>query len=96
MGKGFDTFMENPYYRELYENAPSQELKRYYELTWDRSPFVMGADYEGKKEAEYAVCKGHSWTLDYGGDTSTGGDNILFLCIDDELVLRLLYGRSVH
>ena len=52
MGKGFDTFMENPYYRELYENAPSQELKRYYELTWDRSPFVMGADYEGKKEAE--------------------------------------------
>ena len=52
MGKGFDTFMQNPYYKEQYDNAPSKEVKRYYELTWDRSPFVMGADYDGKKEAE--------------------------------------------
>ena len=50
MGKGFDTFMQNPYYKEQYNNAPSEELKRYFRLTWDRSPFVMGSDYDSTKE----------------------------------------------
>lgn len=52
MGKGFDTFMQNPYYKEQYDNAPSEALKRYFELTWDRSKWVMGEDYDGEKEAE--------------------------------------------
>lgn len=38
---------------------------------------------EGKKKYESAVCKGHSWTLNYGGATSTGGDNLYFICFDD-------------
>ncbi|HAV90551.1 MAG TPA: hypothetical protein DCW44_04680 [Eubacterium sp.] len=32
---------------------------------------------------------GRSWTLDYGGDNSTGGDNIFFLCIDGEKKVKL-------
>ena len=52
MGKGFDTFMQNPYYKEQYDNATSEALKRYFELTWDRSKWVMGEDYDGEKEAE--------------------------------------------
>ena len=45
MGKGFDTFMENPFWREIYESAPSEELKEYYILRFDLSPFVMGEKY---------------------------------------------------
>lgn len=52
MGKGFDVFMKNPYYREKYENAPTKKLKRYLELTWDSNPFVMGEDYDSSKEDE--------------------------------------------
>lgn len=42
MGKGFDTFMENPYWREVYEGAPSEELKEYYRIRFDASGFVSG------------------------------------------------------
>ena len=52
MGKGFDLFMQNPYYREQYENAPSKELKRYLELEWDSSLFVVGEGYDTSKEDE--------------------------------------------
>ena len=38
---------------------------------------------DGVKKAEPTVCVGHSWTIDYGGDTSTGGDNIFCLVVDD-------------
>lgn len=47
------------------------------------NPFLVKTYKEGVKKAEYQTCKGHSWTIDYGGDTSTGGDNIYFLCVDD-------------
>ncbi|MBR4760246.1 MAG: leucine-rich repeat protein [Lachnospiraceae bacterium] len=47
------------------------------------NPYLIKTYKEGKKQDESAVCKGHSWTIDYGGDTSTGGDNIFFLCFDD-------------
>ena len=50
MGRGFDTFMENPYYREQYENAPTDSLKQYFRLTWDKNPFVVGTDYDSSKE----------------------------------------------
>ena len=49
MGKGFDTFMKNPYWREVYESAPSERLKEYYRLRFDLSPFVMGEDYHDPK-----------------------------------------------
>ena len=45
MGKGFDEFMKNPYYREQYENAPTERLKRSFELSWDR-------DYLTREERE--------------------------------------------
>ena len=45
MGKGFDTFMENPYWRKIYDEAPSEYLKEYYRIMFDTSPFVMGDDY---------------------------------------------------
>ena len=40
MGKGFDTFMKNPYWREIYENAPSDNLKKHYKLMFDHNSFV--------------------------------------------------------
>ena len=51
MGKGFDTFMENTYWRTIYEEAPTERLKEYYRLRFDISPFVMGEYYrDGKTE----------------------------------------------
>ncbi|MCR4793170.1 MAG: hypothetical protein K5871_10485 [Lachnospiraceae bacterium] len=49
--------------------------------------FLVKTYNEGVKRDEYAVCQGHSWTIDYGGDTSTGGDNLYFLCFDDAVTL---------
>lgn len=46
MGKGFDTFMQNPYYREQYEGAPTESLKKYFKQSWDRNPFIVGEDYD--------------------------------------------------
>ncbi|MBR6403742.1 MAG: leucine-rich repeat protein [Eubacterium sp.] len=57
-------------------------------LNIGNNPFLIKTYKEGVKKNEYAVCKGHSWTIDYGGDTSTGGDNILFLCFDDKVTLK--------
>ena len=51
------------------------------------SPALVKVYNEGTKRAEYAVCRGHSWTIDYGGEVSTGGDNILFLCVDDAVTV---------
>lgn len=42
MGKGFDLFMRNPYYRQMYENAPTERLKQCLKREWDESPFVTG------------------------------------------------------
>ena len=52
-------------------------------LDISKNPLLVKTYKEGKKKYESAVCKGHSWTLNYGGDTSTGGDNIYFICFDD-------------
>lgn len=74
MGKGFDTFMKNPYYREQYENAPSEEIKRYYQLTWDRSPFVVGSDYNSEKEdAELRKMKLTKSDVEYLAKFAVGG-----------------------
>ena len=54
MGKGFDTFMENPYWRQIYEEAPSERLKEYYRLRYDLSRFVNGDEYRNE-EAEEAL-----------------------------------------
>ncbi len=54
------------------------------------NPLLIQTYQTGVKKSEAAVCQGHSWTLDYGGDTSTGGDNIYFLCFDDMVTLAAL------
>ncbi|MBO4749637.1 MAG: hypothetical protein J5546_04920 [Lachnospiraceae bacterium] len=51
--------------------------------------FLIKTYQDGAKKAEYDVCQGHSWTIDYGGDTSTGGDNIYFLCVDDKVKITM-------
>ena len=58
------------------------------------NPFLIQTYLEGEKKAEYAVCKGHSWTIDYGGDTSTGYDTMYFLCFDDAVELK--YDQKVQ
>lgn len=52
MGKGFDTFMDNPYWKEIYENAPSDNLKKYFQIRFDHSGFVKDADGHGESEEE--------------------------------------------
>ncbi|MBP8969648.1 MAG: leucine-rich repeat domain-containing protein [Lachnospiraceae bacterium] len=54
------------------------------------NPLLIQTYQTGVKKSEAAVCQGHSWTLDYGGDTSTGGDNIYFLCFDDIVTIAAL------
>ena len=49
------------------------------------NPSLVKTYETGKKKDESGVGRAHSWTLDYGGDTSTGGDNIYFLCVDDKV-----------
>lgn len=38
---------------------------------------------DGVKKAEYAVCKGHSWSINYGGWTELGVELLYFFCVDD-------------
>ncbi|MBQ8966553.1 MAG: hypothetical protein IJ063_08275 [Ruminococcus sp.] len=51
-------------------------------------PYLVKTYNEGVKQAEYDVCQGHSWTIDYGGDDSTGGDSIFFFCVDDAVTVN--------
>ena len=51
MGKGFDIFMENPYWRKIYEEAPGEDLKEYYRIMFDTSPFVVNSRFRDE-EAE--------------------------------------------
>lgn len=46
MGKGFDQFMENPYWRGVYEGAPSEDLREYYRIVFDIRSFVPCAPSE--------------------------------------------------
>jgi hypothetical protein len=56
MGKGFETFVANPYWRGVYESAPTEELKEYYRIRFDLSSFVMGENYHDP-EAEQRLEK---------------------------------------
>ena len=49
--------------------------------------FLIKTYTDGVKKDESAVCNGHSWTIDYGGDSSTGDDDLYFLCFDDTVTL---------
>ena len=56
------------------------------DIGWN--PFLIQTYEEGEKKAEYKVCDGHSWTIFYGGEDSTQGDNKFFLCFDDAVTLK--------
>ncbi|MBE5923654.1 MAG: hypothetical protein E7271_04195 [Lachnospiraceae bacterium] len=60
---------------------------RFTSLDIGYNPFLVKTYKEGVKKSEAAVCKGHSWTIEFGGETSTGEDNIYFLCFDDAVKL---------
>ncbi|MBO4864614.1 MAG: leucine-rich repeat protein [Eubacterium sp.] len=45
------------------------------------NPCLVKTYKEGKKKNESAVCKGHSWTINYGGEL------LYFLCFDDAVKL---------
>ena len=49
MGKGFDVFMENEYWRQIYNEAPSDNLRKYYQIMFDISPYVMGDEYKDEQ-----------------------------------------------
>ncbi len=49
------------------------------------NPFLIQTYNEGFKEDVFDIAS--SWTIDYGGDDSTGGDHIYFLCFDDKVRL---------
>ena len=51
------------------------------------NPTLVKTYKTGAMKDESGVGRAHSWTLNYGGDTSTGGDNICFLCFDDAVTL---------
>ncbi len=47
MGAGFDLFMINPYWRQLYENAPSEALRQHYRHSFEYSGLMrLGMDEE--------------------------------------------------
>ena len=52
MGKGFDAFMANPYWRGIYENAPSDYVREYYQIMFDTSSFVLGSEGTDGKGVE--------------------------------------------
>ena len=52
------------------------------------NPFLIKTYREGVKKDESQVGPVHSWTIDYGWDDSTEGDNIFFLCFDDAVELK--------
>ncbi|SNU08167.1 Leucine rich repeat-containing protein [Lachnospiraceae bacterium] len=58
-------------------------------LDISNNPFLIQTYKKGAKKDESETCKGHSWTLDFGGDDSTGGDNKYFLCFDDAVKLKI-------
>ena len=47
----FDCFMENPYWKSVYENAPSNECREYYRIMFEYFSFETDEeDEEGEDE----------------------------------------------
>lgn len=68
MDRGFKIFMENSYWRDFYEKAPSDELRECLRYEWNNNPFVCNrpdANYKenmerlerklGKKDVQYLI-----------------------------------------
>ncbi|WP_303826270.1 dockerin type I domain-containing protein [Ruminococcus flavefaciens] len=57
------------------------------ELDIGYNPFLIKAREEGKYTDVWNYGKFGSWKIDFGGDTSTGGDNIFFIAYDNGVEL---------
>ena len=57
------------------------------ELDIGYNPFLVKTRNEGEDEDVWNYGKFHAWKINYGGDTSTGGDNILFVALDNKVKL---------
>lgn len=57
------------------------------ELDIGYNPFLIKARDEGKFTDVWNYGKFSSWKIDFGGDTSTGGDNIFFIAYDNDVKL---------
>ena len=64
-------------------------------LNIGNNPLLVKTYEKGVKKDESAVCKGHSWTIDFGGDDSTGGDSKYFLCFDDAASLSTKASKAL-
>jgi len=49
---------------------------------------------DGYCQAEYAVCIGHSWSIDYGGCTELGDELLYFFCVDDAVSVSTSGGSN--
>lgn len=58
------------------------------ELDISRNPYLIKTYNEGAKQDVWNYGKFTAWTIDYGGDTSTGKDNIFFLAINNTVKLN--------
>ena len=56
MKNSFEIFMCNPYYREMYKNAPTERLKRRFRRSWGGTAFEPVTDADTpltREEVEY-------------------------------------------
>lgn len=61
-------------------------INSFTELNVGDNPYILKTINEGKYNPNESNTGGaESWTIDYGGDVSTGGDNIFFFCVDKKV-----------
>lgn len=58
------------------------------ELDIGYNPFLIKTYNESEKEDVWNYGKFGAWRIDYGGDTSTGKDNIFFIAFDNKVTLN--------
>lgn len=64
MGKGFDTFMDNPYWKRIYDEVPTDRLKDYYRIRYDASDFVNDEPVDVDEKLERLLLSSPAKALD--------------------------------
>ena len=75
MGKGFDVFMKNPYWKKQYEEAPTKRVKEYLRCVFETSPFVAGRnpDVKLQKKAKELCASFEKKEVEYLAKYAVGG-----------------------
>ena len=61
------------------------------------NPFLVRTYVEAKRvENRQGSWLGYEWTIDFGGDTSTGGDNVFYLWLDSNVIVDAASKIDVH